>query len=204
MTDNRTRDAAVEGITLLERAVSYTLGSLYLVTAHAMSRRTPCRGWDLRALLAHMNDSLLALCEAIDIGRVDLNRDRDRDRDLDPGLDPSVDPVARLRNRACRMIGSWTANGRHDVVSIAGLPLSTGIVTSTGAIEVAVHGWDVARACGPGRPIPAALAEELIELLPYFVTAGDRPGRFAAPVAVPAGAVPGDRLVALLGRDPYR
>jgi uncharacterized protein (TIGR03086 family) len=196
MTDNRTRHAAIEGIALLERAVSYTLGSLHLVTTGAMSRPTPCHDWDLRALLAHMNDSLLALCEAIDIGRVDL--------DLGDGVDPSVDPVASLRNRACRMIGSWTASGRPDVVSIAGLPLSAGIVTSTGAIEVAVHGWDVARACGPDRPIPDALAEELVELLPYFVTTGDRPGRFAAPVAVSAGAGPGERLVALLGRNPYR
>jgi uncharacterized protein (TIGR03086 family) len=199
MTDNRTRGAALEGITLLERAVSYTLGSLHLVTQDAMARPTPCREWDLRALLAHMNDSLLALCEAIDVGQVDL----DLGRDVGPGLGPSVDPVASLRNRACRMIGSWSATGSLDVVSIAGLPLSAGIVTSTGAVEVAVHGWDVARACGRDRPIPAAFAEELVELLPYFVTAGDRPGRFAAPVAVPAGAGPGGRLLALLGRDPY-
>jgi uncharacterized protein (TIGR03086 family) len=194
MTDNRTRDAALEGITLLERAVSYTLGSLHLVTEDAMARPTPCRGWDLRALLSHMNDSLLALCEAIDVGQVDLN----------PGLDPSVDPVASLRSRACRLVGSWSAAGSRDMVSIGGLPLSSGIVTSTGAVEVAVHGWDVARACGRDHPIPAAFAEELVELLPYFVTAGDRPGRFAAPVAVPAGAGPGARLLALLGRDPYR
>jgi uncharacterized protein (TIGR03086 family) len=195
MTDNRTRDAAMEGIALLERAVSYTLGSLHLVTEAAMTRPTPCREWDLRALLAHMNDSLLALCEAIDVGQVGLDA-------AGAAESASADPVASLRNRACQMIGSWTANGSPDLVSIAGLPLSAGIVTGTGAIEVAVHGWDVARACGRDRAIPAALAEDLVELLPYFVTDDDRPVRFAAPVSVPVGAGPGDRLVAFLGRYP--
>jgi uncharacterized protein (TIGR03086 family) len=75
-------------------------------------------------------------------------------------------------------------------------------VTSVGAVEIAVHGWDVAQACGHPRPIPPQLAKELLRLAPLLVTDADRPGRFAAPVAVPAHASPGDRLVAFLGRDP--
>jgi uncharacterized protein (TIGR03086 family) len=69
-------------------------------------------------------------------------------------------------------------------------------------VEIAVHGWDVAQACGRPRPIPPQLAEELLQLAPLLVTDADRPGRFAPPVAVPAGASPGDRLVAFLGRGP--
>ncbi|WP_208325832.1 hypothetical protein [Amycolatopsis arida] len=54
----------------------------------------------------------------------------------------------------------------------------------------------------PPPPVPPRLAEELLVLCPHLVTAADRPAPFAAPVAVPATADPGDRLVAFLGRHP--
>jgi hypothetical protein len=58
---------------LLERAISYTIGNLHNVTSATLSRPTPCREWDLKDLLAHMNDSLIALHDAIDLGHVDLS-----------------------------------------------------------------------------------------------------------------------------------
>ena len=76
------------------------------------------------------------------------------------------------------------------------------MLTRAGALEIAVHGWDVARACGEDRPIPAELAEQLLDLLPVLVTDADRVERFAAPIAVPPSAGPGDQLVARLGRRP--
>jgi hypothetical protein len=69
-------------------------------------------------------------------------------------------------------------------------------------VEVAVHGWDVARACGVDRPIPPALAGELLELCPLLVDDADRPGRFGPPADPSRWARPGDRLVAFLGRCP--
>ena len=54
-----------QGVALLERAMGYTLGSLQLVTPQSLDNPTPCREWDLRALLLHMNDSLLTLHQAI-------------------------------------------------------------------------------------------------------------------------------------------
>ena len=183
------------GVALLERAVNYTLGSLRLVTTQALTRGTPCQGWDLRALLEHMNDSLLALYEAMHLGRVDVAVPEDP-------ADPAADLVAGLRSRACRLIGACTAPHGPDIVTIAGHPLTSCIVTSAGAIEVAVHGWDVAEACGEGRPLPPPLAEELLDLAPLLVTDADRPGRFAPAVDVPRPASPSDRLIAFLGRHP--
>ncbi|SEF86904.1 TIGR03086 family protein [Thermomonospora echinospora] len=180
------------GLALLERAVNYTLGSLLAVTPQAMSRPTPCRDWDLRALLAHMNDSLLALYEAADLGRVDL----------EAPADPGGDPVAALRASACRLLGAWTGTAGGGSVAVADLPLAAEVVTAAGALEIAVHGWDVARACGLDRPIPDALAEELLPLSALLVTEVDRPARFAAPVPASPSAAPGDRLVARLGRTP--
>lgn len=189
------------GVTLLERAISYTLGSLHIVTPAALPYPTPCPDWDLRALLGHMNDSLAALHEAIDTGHVAseaVGRAAPEN-----GGDAAVDLVATLRNRACRLLGAWTQAPSSEVISIAGCPLTTSIVTGTGAVEITVHGWDVARACGHERPIPPPLAEEMLELSPLLITDADRPGRFAAPVEVSPLATPGDRLLAFLGRHPF-
>ncbi len=82
------------------------------------------------------------------------------------------------------------------------MTLGAGLVAATGALEVAVHGWDVARACRADRPVPAALADELLVLGSLLVGADDRPTRFADPVLLSGPASASDRLVALLGRRP--
>jgi uncharacterized protein (TIGR03086 family) len=183
------------GTALLERAVGYTLGSLRLVSRGTMTNPTPCRDWDLRALLAHMNDSLAAVQEAADLGDIALGASND-------AVDPRVDPVAALRNRACAIIGAWTREGDSEVVSVGGCPVPSEYVTAAGAIEIAVHGWDVAVACAEPRPIPQRLAEELLECCYLLVVPEDRPKRFAASLDVSPWAPAGDRLLAYLGRRP--
>ncbi|AXB44032.1 TIGR03086 family metal-binding protein [Amycolatopsis albispora] len=182
--------ALAGGVALLERAVGYTLGCLRLVTDESMGNATPCRDWDLRALLAHLDDALIALAEAANLGRVGL----------DPVAPVPGDPAAAVRARAGELLGAWMGEPAAGPVSVAGAPMTAVVVAGAGALEIAVHGWDVARACGHDRPLPPALAAEMLELSALFVTAADRPERFAAPIAVPAGASAGDRLLAFLGR----
>lgn len=192
MTGRPSMASAIGGVALLERAVQFTLGSLHLVTPDAMARPTPCTKWDLRALLVHMIDSLAALEEALDLGYVVP----------DLAVDVNTDPVAALRARACKLLGACANTTGEAPVSVAGCPLSTSLVTRAGAVEVTVHGWDVARACGSRRPIPPALARELLPLLPMLVVARDRPGRFAAPAGVSPLADAGEQVLAFLGRRP--
>jgi uncharacterized protein (TIGR03086 family) len=194
MTESGAAATSPRGPALLERAISYTLGNLHNVTSAALSRPTPCGEWNLGQLLAHVNDSLVALREAADPGHVGLTAAAGE-------LVPATDPVAALRSQATRLLGAWTGT-REDRVSVGGCPLATSIVASAGAVEVAMHGWDVARACGHPRPIPPHLAEELLLLSPLLVTDADRPARFAAPVAVSPHACPSDRLAGFLGRSP--
>jgi uncharacterized protein (TIGR03086 family) len=194
--------ALTGGVALLERAMGYTLGSLHLVTAEAMSNRTPCRAWDLRALLLHMNDSLLALHEAVTAGRVDLEPSPGNGPHPAGHVDPALDPVASLKNRGCELVGAWASTRGSAQVAIADRGLTPDLVAVTGALEVAVHGWDVARACGHDRPLPPALAEELLELSPLLVREADRPGRFDPALDVSPLAPAAERLVAFLGRRP--
>jgi uncharacterized protein (TIGR03086 family) len=190
------------GVELLERAMGYTLGCLQLVTPEAMSRPTPCVAWDLRALLRHMSESLLTLHEAIARGQVVLDPAEERAEPVDGRADLVDDPVSALRDLGCRMIGSWTRAGPPDRIEVADRVLPAPLVAATGAVEVAVHGWDVARACGRDRPVPPALAAELLGLCRVLVHEADRPGRFARPVPVSASAPPSDRLIAFTGRLP--
>ncbi|MGC7099924.1 TIGR03086 family metal-binding protein [Amycolatopsis lurida] len=182
--------ALAGGADLLERAVSYALGCLRLVTAGAMANATPCRDWDLRALLAHLDDALTALAEAAESGRVGL----------DPVPPVPGDPAAAVRARAGELLGALAGEPHAGLVSVAGAPMTAAIIAGAGALEVAVHGWDVARACGHDRPLPPALAVEMLDLSALFVTADDRPERFAAPIELTREAAPGDRLLAFLGR----
>jgi uncharacterized protein (TIGR03086 family) len=182
------------GVELLERAIGYTHGSLLLVSPAALRNPTPCRDWDLGDLLEHMADSLIALSDAAEIGRVDLEPS-------ELTGEYAVDVVNLVRQRACHLLGAWARDDGPRDVAVGDRTLASDVLTGAGALEIAVHGWDVARACGEDRPIPAALAEELLELAPRLVTDADRPDRFAAPVRVSAFARPSDQLTTYLGRS---
>ncbi len=98
------------------------------------------------------------------------------------------------------LLAAWSRHAGDGDVAVADLDLRADLLGAAGALEIAVHGWDVARACGRDRPPPAALALELLEVVPLFVHETDRPGRFAERVAVPRHAPPGTRLLAAVGR----
>ncbi len=187
---------ALRGATgLLERAIGYTRASLLLVTPDQLANRTPCPGWDLSALLRHMSDGLAALQEAAELGEVPL-----RTCGLDDG---SIEIVTTLRTRACSLLGAWSDAAVAGDVFVGDRALPTMLLATAGAIEITVHGWDVAWACGRAALPPASLADELLELAPLLVRADDRAGRFAAPHDVSLLAPPGERLLAFLGRrDP--
>ena len=180
------------GHRLLERAVSYAAGAVHGITPELLSRPTPCQGWDLRMLLWHVNESLAALHEGITAGSVALSPA--------PGDDPAADPVPTFHDRASRLLtASADADSRH-LITIADRPITLTIMTATAALEIAVHGWDISQARGHHRPIPHALAVDLLELSPLLVPRTIRHPLFAAPVPVALTASPSDRLTAFLGR----
>jgi uncharacterized protein (TIGR03086 family) len=186
-------------VRLLEGAIGYALGSVAAVAPRLLSRPTPCSDWDLRALLQHVNDSLAALYEAADTGRIGP------DPAADEGDSLRADLATMFRDRARRLLGAWASAGRHhQVIAIIDRPLLASVVAGTGAIELAVHGWDSSWACGQHRPIPPILAGDLLAICPLLVTQATRHLQFAAPVAVSPMASTSDRLVAFLGRHPDR
>jgi uncharacterized protein (TIGR03086 family) len=182
---------------LLDSAVSYALTEAAVVTPQLLSSPTPCPGWDLKMLLNHVVDSIRVLHEAITIGGVSASAAPD------DALRPRLDPVARLRRETAMLLAAGVAAGSAEgTVYIGDRELTTSLVTVAGAIEIAVHGWDISVACGDARVIPSNLADVLLPIAPLLITAETRSGLFADPVPLARPACPGDELVAFLGRQP--
>ena len=189
------------GLALLKRAVGYAVARSDEVTPRQLANPTPCAGWDLRTLLAHISESTQLLREAIGSGCVGSAAGRAADRE-GIGSTRQIDPAAAFRADAALLLGACADRGTERQVTIDDSYLSVGLVAATGAIELAVHGWDICAACGHARPIPPVLARDLLQVAPLAVNGATRQGLFGEPVRVSPLACPGDRLVALLGRTP--
>jgi uncharacterized protein (TIGR03086 family) len=185
-----------EEVDLIRCGVEYTVGAVAEVTPDLLHLATPCRQWDLRALLNHLNDSMDLLYEVMDRGYVGPGSSR-------PPLPADGDPTTGFLIRAARLLRAWRGLGAADrPVAVVDRVLVAGLVASTGATEIAVHGWDVYRACGHDRPIPFDLALELLERCVVPQESFGREPLFGRAVPVVATAGPSDRLLARLGRDP--
>jgi len=186
-----------DDVALLLQAVGYALAVADGITPDLLSRPTPCQGWDLRMLLRHANESLAALLEAVGSGCVGA---------FPSAEDLAADPAATFCERAGRLADACTQAGRRSrddrAIVIADRALTLNAVACLGALEIALHGWDISRARGTRRPIPRALATDLLAIAPLLVAEDGRHPLFAPPVALAPAVGPSDRLAAFLGRDP--
>jgi len=184
------------GTSPLHQAISYAARSVLDVTPALLPRPTPCRGWNVDMLLRHASESLAVLHDGTVAGHVALIP-------ASPDHDPAADPARTFRDQAGRLLAARATTGcRRQVVDIGDLPLPAIAMECAGAIEIAVHGWDISQACGQRRPIPDALAATLLAIAPLLIPETGRHPLFSPPVRPAARASPGDRLVAYLGREP--
>ncbi|HEY3015766.1 MAG TPA: TIGR03086 family metal-binding protein [Nocardioides sp.] len=175
-------------VELLERAVGYTRLRLDDVTAGALANPTPCRDWDLGQLLDHMDDALDAFTEA-STGRVRLEP-----------TPVAGDVLERLRTKACDLLSAWATPYAGAGVEVADRTMPTDLLLGAGALEIAVHGWDVGQATGHPAPIPVELARELLPLARSLVSDADRPSRFGPALPQAPQARSDQVLLGLLGR----
>ena len=185
-------DTLSGAVELLAGAISYMLAVCAPIGAAELTLPTPCPDWNLAMLLGHLCQSMADLETALRTGRLDLD---------EPVARAGGDPVEALRDGAAQLLcAGYCYGGPECFVAVGGLPMPAGLVACTGAVEIAVHGWDVSAARASQIPIPAALATRMLRLGPLLVAG--REGLFAVPVEVPPQASPGDRLVGYLGRHP--
>ncbi len=184
-----------EALELLDRALAYTRGALVSVDARDLGRPTPCAAWDLDALLAHMDDALEAFTEAAD-GLVPGSSER---RAAPPAS--CAARIGALQAKACSLLGAWADPGAARSARIGGLRIATTYLVLAAALEITVHGWDVASALGRDHRVPDDLARRLLPVAASLVSPADRRRRFDDPLACPSAAPAGVRLLARLGRD---
>lgn len=178
-------DDAVE---LLDRSLAYTRVALASVTDRDLGSSTPCAGWDLDRLLTHLEDSLDAFTEGAG-GTVSL-----------ASRAPAVVGVDRLQQKACALLGAWTCTAAPRV-RVGDHLVDTEVVVLAATLEIAVHGWDVARSTGLDHALPPALAARLAPLARRLVVPADRGVRFGPAVPLGAPAAAAADLLGFLGRD---
>ena len=179
-------------VAVLDSAVTWTHSCLQLARTSDLTSPTPCRDWDLGQLLAHMEDALEALGEAAALGRVRVS---DLGQRPDPGR-----TIDRIVQRACATRAAWLHRLTSAPVGVGDLSLGRDTLAMVGALEITVHGWDVAQAVGSNRRIPEDLAARLYDAALAVVTPDERGTRFAEAVLVSADAPLSTRLLAHLGR----
>ena len=180
-----------EAVELLDRSLAYTRVLLADVHPDHVDRPTPCTGWTLGRLLAHMEDALDAFTEAA-AGRVE------------------VEPVAgtsggveALREKACALLGAWTAaRPASEQVEVGDLGLDAPLLVASAALEITLHGWDVGQSTGRRTRIPDELAGRLLPIAHRVIDPADRGPRFADPRPTPTEAASDVRLLSWTGRAP--
>ena len=98
-------------VELLERALGYTRGRLAGVTPGNLRAPTPCAGWTVHDLFAHLDDAMDAFLEAAD-GRIALRPGGE------VGSVAVVAVVALVQAKACALLGAWSGSpGRASASS---------------------------------------------------------------------------------------
>lgn len=155
---------------------------------------TPCAGWTVRDVVAHV---------------VDTELDFLTQRGLAPDPIPPSDADPRVRwppvRDAVQAVLDDPALAGQEYDGYFGRTSIGASLDRFYASDLTVHRWDVAR--GAGLTPLATIDDAEIAMLRDELGGIDEaimrsPGLFDAPVAVADDASPTDRLVAWLGRDP--
>jgi uncharacterized protein (TIGR03086 family) len=183
--------ASAHAIELLERSLGYTRAGLILCPTADQHARTPCAGWDLSALLAHMEESLDAIIEMA-TGSLSLVPS-----DPDPDVTGRVE---RLQLKACDLLGRWSGEppaASAGSVLVHNRVAPTPLLLTAASLEIAVHGWDVHTSVGSGVPFPETLARDLLPVVPHVVD----PRHFASPIPPTPLSSAAASLLGLVGRS---
>jgi uncharacterized protein (TIGR03086 family) len=167
-----------------------------------LDRPTPCAGWNLADLIAHMTGQHYGwIAAAVGHGE-DLSV-------WQPGP-PVADPIGEYAESSRRVLEAFGADGvlerefaLAEISPVLRFPAAQAI--SFHFIDYLVHGWDVARSLGADyQPEPDLLAAALpvAQAVPDGEARKRDGAAFAPEVAVPEQAGLLDQILAMLGRDP--
>ncbi|MFR9777758.1 TIGR03086 family metal-binding protein [Micromonospora sp. MS34] len=177
---------------LLAVAAPRTVAVVRGIPDEQLDLPTPCPDYSVRDLLRHVYDVVvnfqsLARRQEVDwSGKTDHLTDGWRDR---------------FAAETGRLVEAWSDPAALEGVS-AGMGLPQETVGEMALIDLAVHGWDLARATGQRLEVDPAVLAAGHGFMDRMGETGQQMGAFGAPVPTRADATPLDELLARTGRDP--
>ncbi|MFI1968941.1 TIGR03086 family protein [Streptomyces cinnamoneus] len=193
----RPLDAASDPRPLYARAADQVAALVAAVPAGGLDAPTPCEGFDVRALLAHLVSGVRAGAALGETGR---------DTDLAPVTGVPDDGWAKAYDEArARLVAAWADDAKLDVPVVVpwGTMPGRAFLASGGVLETVAHTWDLSRALGDPLPLDQDLAEYALEWAHRALPA-ERRGEgvpFEPVRQAPEGADAYTRLAAWLGRE---
>jgi len=180
----------------LSQAFTSSRQVLASVTTEQLHGGTPCRSWDVAALINHMVGAPRTAVGALTTTPAD-----DADDDFAAG-----DFMARYDETAAAALAAFGAPGALEktvVLPFGELPASLFMMII--ASDQYTHGWDLARATGQSTDLDPVLGAQFLTMAQGVIVDdfrgedGQKP--FGPEQEAPTGASAADRLAAFLGRS---
>lgn len=171
-----------------------------------LDRPTPCAGWDLLDLLAHMtaqHHGFAAAARGSGDGLTIWEADR-----LAGAV--AADPGGAYAAAAADVLDAFGADGVLDATFALpefgpGAAFPGAMAIGFHFVDYVVHGWDVARSIGADFALPDDVVAAVLPLV-FMVPDGDFRAAAGAPfgqaLPAPAGGNDLDRILSHLGRSP--
>lgn len=176
--------------TQYEQAIAAARSVIAQVRDDQLDQPTPCRSWNVSALLGHMIGGQNFFASAM------------------AGQPPAEqawaegDRVATFDLEAKRAVAAFSEDGAME--RMVELPFGTfpgQVFLGIAALDTFTHAWDLARAIGASTDLDPELATALkAQAMIGDAMRGDEPMPFAKATTAPAGATAADQLAAHLGR----
>ena len=173
---------AQQSLDALSRALDQTAAVLQAISTEQLSAGTPCSGWDVGGLIAHV--------VVTPRNFVTMSTGGEPDWSATPPI--PADWTTEFRAAADDLLRMWREAGE------AASPQAMDWQTA----EFAVHGWDLARATGQSTDLDPQVAQQGLDFMSGALTPENRGEAFGPAVQLPEDAPVYDRLVAFAGRDP--
>ena len=163
---------------------------------------TPCRDYDLDALLDHLAWAAVLARNAATRTTLDHDWSVPEPAPFLTGLPREQWPAA-VADEVRAAADAWADPASWDGDTVMGAtPMPAAVVGPMMLAEFAVHGWDVARAVGAAYPVPDDLGRSTLSAVEGMAQMGRDGGWYGPEVPVPGDAPPFDRALGLAGRDP--
>jgi len=189
---------------LHQNAVLKTIDVVDTVRLQDLNRPTPCEGWTLLDLLAHMTVQHRGFAAAAR----GLGADEEVWRPVSMLASVTADPAGTYAAAARDVLEAFAADGTSEATFALpdfgpGATFPGAVAMDFHFIDYVVHGWDVAATLGAPYALPDDVVAAALPLA-MFVPDGDYRAIDGAPFgpAVDAGTNDLDRILAHLGRRP--